>query len=43
MTPNIRPLTDPALQLVGPACTVKLYPGDNLMVHKASTSPSPAT
>ena len=21
--------------LVGPACTVKLYPGDNLMVHKA--------
>jgi regulator of RNase E activity RraA len=35
MTPNIRPLTDPALQLVGPACTVKVYPGDNLMVHKA--------
>jgi len=27
-------LTDPARGLVGPACTVKLYPGDNLMVHK---------
>src|SRR3546814_9683882 len=22
-------------ELLGPACTVKLYPGDNLMVHKA--------
>ncbi|HBA36094.1 MAG TPA: methyltransferase, partial [Gammaproteobacteria bacterium] len=21
--------------LVGPACTVKVYPGDNMMVHKA--------
>ena len=28
---------------MGPACTVKVYPGDNLMVHKASTSPSRAT
>lgn len=31
----IRPLTRPDLRLVGPACTVKVYPGDNLMVHKA--------
>ena len=23
------------LELLGPACTVKLYPGDNLMIHKA--------
>lgn len=23
------------LPLIGPACTVKVYPGDNLMVHKA--------
>lgn len=31
----IRPLTDPALKILGPACTVKVYPGDNLMVHKS--------
>jgi regulator of RNase E activity RraA len=35
MTPNIRPLTDPDMSVFGPACTVKVYPGDNLMVHKA--------
>jgi len=35
MAPEIRPLTDPGLRLVGVACTVKVYPGDNLMVHKA--------
>ncbi len=35
MVPAIRNLTDPSLQLIGPACTVKVYPGDNLMVHKA--------
>ncbi len=28
-------LTDPSLSLAGPACTVKCYPGDNLMVHKS--------
>jgi RraA family protein len=28
-------LTDPEVRLLGPACTVKCYPGDNLMVHKA--------
>jgi regulator of RNase E activity RraA len=32
---GIQPLTDPNLRLVGPACTVKVYPGDNLMVHKS--------
>lgn len=32
---QIRLLTDPRRRLVGPACTVRCYPGDNLMVHKA--------
>jgi regulator of RNase E activity RraA len=32
---GIRPMTDEHLQLCGPACTVKVYPGDNLMVHKS--------
>jgi regulator of RNase E activity RraA len=31
----IKPLTHPDLQLVGPALTVKVFPGDNLMVHKS--------
>jgi regulator of RNase E activity RraA len=35
MSPGIRNLTDESLKIVGPACTVKVYPGDNLMVHKA--------
>ena len=35
MTPNIRALDGSRWAAVGPACTVKLYPGDNLMVHKA--------
>lgn len=35
MDPGIRNLTDTGTRLVGPACTVRLYPGDNLMVHKA--------
>ena len=35
MAPGIRNLTDDGLRLLGPACTVKVYPGDNLMVHKA--------
>jgi regulator of RNase E activity RraA len=34
MVPAIRNLTDTA-RIVGPACTVKVYPGDNLMVHKS--------
>ncbi len=32
---GIRCLTGTTHQLCGPACTVKVYPGDNLMVHKA--------
>ena len=32
--PNIRCLTASQHQLCGPACTVKVFPGDNLMVHK---------
>ncbi|MGH2952430.1 MAG: RraA family protein [Solirubrobacterales bacterium] len=35
MVPEVRCLTDPELRLVGTACTVKVYPGDNLMVHKS--------
>jgi RraA family protein len=35
MAPGIRNLTDERLRLIGPACTVKVYPGDNLMVHKS--------
>src|SRR2546423_1890242 len=35
MVTAIRNVTDPALGLCGPAVTVKVYPGDNLMVHKS--------
>jgi regulator of RNase E activity RraA len=35
MAPDIHPLTDPGLRILGPACTVRVYPGDNLMVHKS--------
>jgi len=35
MTSAIQNVTDPALKIVGPACTVKVFPGDNLMVHKS--------
>jgi regulator of RNase E activity RraA len=35
MAPAIHNLTDDRLRILGPACTVKVYPGDNLMVHKA--------
>jgi len=35
MSSLIRNLTDPSLSIIGPACTVKVYPGDNLMVHKS--------
>lgn len=35
MSSSIRPVTPPGLRLAGPACTVKVFPGDNLMVHKS--------
>jgi RraA family protein len=35
MSAAIRNVTHEHLRLVGPACTVKVYPGDNLMVHKS--------
>jgi len=35
MHTQIRNLTAPVLKILGPACTVKVFPGDNLMVHKA--------
>src|SRR5512139_2535422 len=34
MSGEIRNLSNDK-ELLGPACTVKLYPGDNLMIHKA--------
>jgi RraA family protein len=33
--PQIRVLTHPSHRVCGPACTVKVFPGDNLMVHKS--------
>ena len=35
MEPAIHAMTDPSLRILGPACTVKVFPGDNLMVHKS--------
>jgi RraA family protein len=35
MATTIRNVTRPELRLLGPACTVKVFPGDNLMVHKS--------
>jgi RraA family protein len=35
VSPGIKLLTGEHHRLVGPACTVKVFPGDNLMVHKA--------
>ncbi len=35
MVPDVRNLTHDDLQILGPACKVKVYPGDNLMVHKS--------
>jgi regulator of RNase E activity RraA len=35
MAPGIRNLTADNLRILGPACTVKTFPGDNLMVHKS--------
>ena len=43
MAAQIRNLTNPSLRLFGPACTVKVYPGDNLMVHKSLDVRSRAT
>ena len=37
----IRPLTGDGLQLAGPAVTAKVFPGDNLMVHKAMAIAEP--
>ena len=34
MSSDIHNLVDDS-SIVGPACTVKVFPGDNLMVHKA--------
>jgi regulator of RNase E activity RraA len=33
--PGIRLLTHPSHRICAPACTVKVFPGDNLMVHKS--------
>jgi regulator of RNase E activity RraA len=33
--PKIKCLTNPQHKICGPACTVKVFPGDNLMVHKS--------
>jgi regulator of RNase E activity RraA len=35
MTSAIRNVTDPGLPILGPALPVKVFPGDNLMVHKS--------
>lgn len=35
MAPAIRNQTAPHLKILGSACTVKVFPGDNLMVHKS--------
>src|SRR5687768_930979 len=35
VSPGIRLLTNPGHRICGPACTVKVFPGDNLMVHKS--------
>jgi RraA family protein len=41
MDPAITCLTGKHHQLCGPACTVKVFPGDNLMVHKSLDVASP--
>ncbi len=34
MSSDIQAMTSDSPKVVGPACTVKVFPGDNLMVHK---------
>lgn len=41
LTSAIHCLTGPGHSVVGPACTVKVYPGDNLMVHKSLDTAKP--
>lgn len=41
LTSAIHCLTGSGHRVVGPACTVKVYPGDNLMVHKSLDIASP--
>lgn len=35
MSSRIRNVTNDSLKILGPACTVKVFPGDNLMIHKS--------
>ena len=35
MSTAVKNMTHETLRILGPACTVKVYPGDNLMVHKS--------
>ena len=35
VSPAVHLLTSPGHRVCGPACTVKVFPGDNLMVHKS--------
>ena len=35
VSPGVRLLTSVGHRVCGPACTVKVFPGDNLMVHKS--------
>ena len=35
MSSEIHCVTSPDARILGPACTVKVFPGDNLMVHKS--------
>jgi regulator of RNase E activity RraA len=41
MNPAVHSLAGENLRILGPACTVKVYPGDNLMVHKSLDIASP--
>ncbi len=41
MASRIQLMTDPKGRLAGPACTVKVFPGDNLMVHESLDAARP--
>src|SRR5207237_10390671 len=41
LVPEVRNITHESLRLAGPACTVRVYPGDNLMVHKSLDEAEP--